>query len=180
MGARGMAFGASGRLALATLALMLAACATPLLREGETFVHREHGYRIAVPPESWRPLALEAADLAFSGPGGARMSLGSRCGIPLATPAVLSRHLVIGVRQRRLLAEGAVTLEGHSGWTRTYEIEFESRPRYLKSVTLVAGRCVYDWVLIAGADSQEAERAFDRWWSSFRLGAGTLHAEGSP
>jgi hypothetical protein len=177
MGA-GQRAAASGIVALATGALVLAACASPLVQEDGAFVNRERGYRIAVPPESWRPVPLEAADLAFSGPGGARMSLGSRCGTPLATPEVLSRHLVIGVRHRRLLDEGAVTLDGHAGWTRTYKVEIEGTTRYLKSVTVVAGRCVYDWVLLAGGDTPEVERTFDRWWASFRL-ADALHVGGS-
>jgi hypothetical protein len=39
----------------------------------------------------------------------------------------------------------------------------------VKTVTLVAGDCAFDWILAAREPIGSVEEAFDAWWQSFRL-----------
>ncbi len=157
----------------AALAVLLAgaslgpACAAgPVARDGG-FSHAKRGWWIGAPDGAWTRASVEGADLVFREPAGAWMSLASRCQIALADPRVLVRHLVIGLPERTLLREGEVRVDGRAGWSQTWRTRRAERE--LKAVSVVAGGCVYDWVLVAPPGSSSVEASFDRWWGSFRL-----------
>ena len=83
----------------------------------------------------------------------------------------MSRHLVMGLGERTLLAAGPLLVAGRGGWTQTVEFDRDGVPLRLKTVTLVVNDCTFDWILVASGPFEPAEQAFDAWWGSFQLGA---------
>ena len=173
----------AGRVYLGLLAGLLAvACSSSIRQVGDGFRHRDHDFSIAAPKglPAWQRTDVEDAALAFErqGPGGRDLlSLVSRCGRPTADAQLMARHLVIGLGDRTVVAAGPLEVEGHSGWTQTFDTLRDGVPVRIKTVTLVVGRCSFDWILAAAGPIEPAEASFDAWWGSFRLGR--RHAAGS-
>ena len=164
----------------ALIAVALAAGCTGDLALGEEgYWHRRHGYTVGVPAPAWERVSVDGATLAFRR-GRETMSLQSRCGRPVATPAIMARQLVIGVADRDLRQAGPVTVDGRDGWVQTFDVRGEGGPVRVKTVTLVAGRCTFDWTLAGSVDFAVAERAFDAWWQSFRLAPDSVAVGGQP
>lgn len=159
---------AAGLLAL----LPVGGCASPaLVREGEQLRHARHGYRIAAPPPAWQPIDVDDADLAFRGPRGETMALLSQCGRPQADAAIMARQLVIGLGEWRLRQGGPAAIDGRSGWEQVFDARTPQGIVRVKTVTLVEGRCSFDWLLIVRGDFDAAQPGFDAWRESFRLDA---------
>jgi hypothetical protein len=154
-------------------ALIGAACAgSPMSRVEGGYRHGRHDYTIAKPDgpgEAWERVRVEGAALAFRRPGPESLSLQSRCGRPVAAAAFMARHLVIGLPERTLVAEGPIQVAGREGWAQTFDTVQEGVSVRVKTVTLVAGGCSFDWILATAAAFEPAEQAFDAWWGSFRL-----------
>lgn len=156
-----------------TLALIGAGCVGPVSETTAGFRHRRHDYRIAAPDgpgASWQRVSVEGATLAFTRPGPETVSLVSRCGKPVAEPQLMARHLMMGLRERTMLVSAPLVVEGRKAWTQTFEMERDAGRVRVKTVTLVAGGCTFDWILASAGSFDLAERAFDAWWQSFRLG----------
>lgn len=151
------------------------------MRENGEWRSTRAGFRIAEPaaapgPDAvagadadWERFDLEGAVLAFRRGKLETMSLQARCGRPVAAPAILARHLVIGLPERTLRQEGPVLVAGQSGWTQTFDARLENRTVRLKTVTLVAAGCAYDLILVSTGEFEPAERAFDAWVDGFVL-----------
>jgi hypothetical protein len=156
----------------ALLGLVLAlACAGDLAAVEGGFRHRRHGYTLSVPGGAGRPwerVEIEGAVIAFRRPGPETISVQSSCGRTVSDPAILARHLVIGVDRQALEQAGPTLVDGHNAWTQTFDTAEGVR---IKTVTAVAGDCVIDWILAArgGEDFAAAEADFDAWWSASRL-----------
>lgn len=157
--------------------LLGAACAGDLALEGHgaerRYRHREHGYRIAPPPAlaglEWQRHELEGADLAFRARDDERvhLSLLSRCRGTRAGAEVLARALTAGVDRERFETRQALVVLGRPGWTQTFDAEAGTRVR---TVTVVAERCVFDWLVVAPAPRFDAAATcFDAWWPTFEL-----------
>jgi hypothetical protein len=114
-------------------------------------------------------VTLEGAVLAFRRPGPEALSLQSRCGRPVAEPVFMARHLMYGLPERTLVAAGPIQVDGRDAWTQTLDTVQEGVSVRVKTVTLVAADCSFDWILMTAADFEPAEQAFDSWWGSFRL-----------
>jgi hypothetical protein len=150
--------------------LVASACAGPIAKVDGGYRHRSLDYSIGRPEgPGWERVAVKGADLTFRGPGGAAMSLQSRCGRPVATAELMARHLVIGFRERALVAATPVAIDGRSGWSQSFDTRGKGGAARVKTVTLVAGSCSFDWVLVTHAAEPAAEAAFDAWWGGFRL-----------
>lgn len=149
-----------------------AGCISPTLSwKGDHFRHRKHDYTIGKPPPPWRQVEVKGAVLAFQGTGPDTMSLQSRCGRPVTSAQLMARHLLIGLPRRRLVAAGPVAVSGRNAWAQIVDtIQTGNVPVRLKTITLVARDCTFDWVLASGGGFDEAERAFDAWWATFQLG----------
>jgi hypothetical protein len=156
--------------ALLAVGLQGAACASPgVVEAGGGFAHPARGWRIDAPGAGWTRASVEGAELAFRGPGGAWMSLASRCGIVRKEPRVLVRHLAIGLPGRSLVREGEVRVDGRPGWSQTWRTRAGGAERELEAVSVVADDCVYDFVLVARPGAAGAQQGFERWCGSFRL-----------
>jgi hypothetical protein len=164
-----MLVGLPGRTAL-VLALLLSACARDLVSEPGGFHSASRGYRIGVPQgESWRRVDLEGAALAFRRGDDEMVSLQARCDRPVTTPALMARHLVIGIPERVLRETGPAVVAGRPAWTQTFDARVDASALRVKTVTLVADGCAYDFVLVAGPSYDAAEQSFDAWVGGFSL-----------
>ena len=181
MGRRNL--GATARAAASGLLpglLLATACAGDLMAIDGGYRHRRHGYLIDAPQGGdWEEVRVEGAVLAFRWSGRGTISLQSRCGRPVADPAVMARQLVIGVKDRTLRQGGPVVVAGRSGWSQTFDTVHDGAAVRVKTVTLVEDRCIFDWTLAATGSFEAAEPDFDAWWSSFRLSAESVAVGGS-
>jgi hypothetical protein len=157
--------------------LAFSSCAAgPLLETENGFVHRRHGYRIGAPPGTgvtWERIEVEGSALAYRRVGPVRMTLSSRCKAPLTRAEVLARHLRIGIGDHTLREGGAVAVGGLSGWAQIFDVLEHDALVRVKTVTLIAGPCVLDWVLTArdGHGFEAAKGDFDAWWHTLRFEA---------
>jgi hypothetical protein len=153
--------------------LICAGCASsPISKIEGGYRHRRHDYTIARPAgpgEVWQRVTLEGAVLAFRRPGPEFLGLQSRCGRPVAAPVFMARHLVIGLPERTLVAAGPTLVDGRDAWTQTFDAVQEGVSVRVKTVTLVATDCSFDWILMTAGPFEPAEQSFDAWWGSFRL-----------
>lgn len=170
--------GATGRVRAAELTLSLlvlvlgAGCATTSLSPSEGgYSHRRHDYTIGRPASGWEQVKVDGAAIAYRRQGPSTMSLQSRCGKPVATPQLMARHLVIRLPERELVSAGPVAVAGRSGWVQVFETHEHGVDVRVKTVTLVARDCTFDWVLASTGSFEAAELDFDAWWETFRLGA---------
>jgi len=175
--------GTSSRLARRVLAgvLALLGCAGGDLAavDGE-LRHRRHGYAFDAPGPPWKRVAVEGAVVAYRREGPATMSLQSRCGGPLADPATLARHLRIGLPPYTLRQAGPARVAGRSAWSQVFDTLENGRAVRVKTLTLVEGACILDWVLVTGGGFEEAEPDFDAWVASLRLPGGEPDGGGAP
>ena len=153
--------------------LIGAGCASsPMSPIEDGYRHRRHDYTIARPDgpgEAWQRVTLEGATLAFRRPGREFLGLQSRCGHPVAEPVFMARHLLFGLRERTLVAAGPTQVDGRDAWSQTLDTVQEGVSVRIKTVTLVAAGCSFDWILMTPGAFEPAEQAFDAWWGSFRL-----------
>jgi hypothetical protein len=155
------------------IALLAIACAGDLAAIEGGFEHRRHGYTIGFAPEdggAWRRVPVDDAVLSFRRVGtSAWMSLQSRCGVPLAPPQILARHLRVGVETAAVRSSVPIELDGWPGWSQVFDARDAEGEVRVKTVTVVARRCIVDWVLVARQRFSEVEPLFDAWWGTFRL-----------
>ncbi|MEM7411938.1 MAG: hypothetical protein AAF430_17040 [Myxococcota bacterium] len=172
----------SRTVVLASVALAGAlglSCSGPLRETPEGFLHERHGYRVGAPPAAdatWKRVRVDGSVLAYRREAAAsqppvRMTLSSRCGVPLAEPELLARHLRIGVPEHVVRQNEAVEASPLPGWQQVFDVTQDGAVVRVKTVTLVGDRCAYDWVLTArdGAGFEEAEPTFDAWWRSLEV-----------
>ncbi len=117
----------------------------------------------------WEEVVLEDAELAFRGSQHETMAFFSSCKIEARSARTLARQLTTGISPTRWQRRESVTVAGREGWLQEFEFEISDRKRTMKTVTVVANRCSYDWVLVAGSTYDIAVESFDGWWSSFRF-----------
>jgi hypothetical protein len=157
------------------LALVGAGCVGPMAPVDGGYRHRKHDFTIGSPDGSggaWERVEVKGAALAFQRPGPQTLSLKSLCGKPVGNAQLMARHLRLGLADDwQVLASGPVDVDGRSGWSQTLATSRDGVPLHLKTVTLVAGGCTFDWILTSAGPFEAAEADFDRWWASFRLGS---------
>jgi len=150
----------------------LAACASGPERADGGFRDPTRGWWIAepkAPPGYWKREQVDGAELAWRGAAGEQLALSVRCGIPLAAPAVLARHLRIGLAASHLREGREVEVDGRPGWLQVFDAAPAGGPPVVvRAVTRVGEACVEDFLLVASAPSPLAEDAFTAFWHSFR------------
>jgi len=155
--------------AVLALTLLLPACARDLVAENGRWRSTRGGYSIGAPGGGWERFDLEGASLALRRGGSETMSLQARCGRPVASPAIMARHLLIGIPERTLRQAGPVSVAGRSGWAQTFDARLEGRTVRIQTVTLVSAGCAYDFLAVAAGDPEPTQRAFESWVESFSL-----------
>jgi len=157
---------------LVPLVALAAGCAGSLTKTDDGWRNARHGYTIARPGGAngdWHRIDVEGAVLAFQRSPGETVSMQTRCGRPVASAELMARHLVIGFRDRRLVAAGPIVVDGRGGWAQAFDTASGERTVRVKTVTLVVGDCAFDWILAVRGPMGSVEQAFDAWWQSFRL-----------
>jgi hypothetical protein len=154
---------------VALVAALASGCAGPLTRFEGGWRHARHGYTIERPDAAWHRIDVTNAVLAFQRGPGEMLSMQTRCGRPVASAELMARHLVIGFRDRELVAAGPVAVDGRGGWAQVFDTGSEGLAVRVKTVTLVVGDCAFDWILAAHEPIGSVEQDFDAWWQSFRL-----------
>jgi hypothetical protein len=136
--------------------------------------HSSKGYRVAIPGAPWTPVADSPADLelrhhASAGViaanaicDGAMSRRGSR---------LLTRQLLIGVRDRTVIESGEVEIAGRPAARAVVDARQEgSQARVrIETIVLTDTRCVYDFMHLAPpAAFAETQGDFTRFVESFR------------
>lgn len=172
------------------VAVSLGCASDPITTQGPRYRHRTLGYEIGFPSSQfaeWERFEVKGADLAFrtrsqdSGPAEtSTMSLQSACRKTAADPSMLARHLRIGLDQPKLLSSGPVEVDGRDAWQQVFDTREQDHSVRVKTVTVLAGGCTFDWILIARGDFEPLERSFDAWWASFHSNAGLSSSQQAP
>jgi hypothetical protein len=148
-------------------------CASDLKRTETGFRNPRHGYSIGVPGraagEPWERIEIKGAWVAFRRPGPETMSLQSRCGKPVAHPAIMARNLVVGIGERELVQAGPVIVAGTNAWIQTFDTRPGDATIRVTTVTAVIDGCAFDWTLVTLGESPSANHAFEAWWGTFAL-----------
>jgi len=167
------------RFGAVALAVFTGGCASDVRRVDGAFSHARHGYTIEALGPDWEAVDVDHATLTFARAPSETMSLKSRCGRPVAKADLMARHLLIGLDPREVVTSEPVAVDGRDGWLQVVRTEREGRPVWLRTVTLVAGGCSFDWVLATARRASPAEADFDAWWGSFRLAESPAGEPGS-
>ena len=157
---------------LALVGALGAGCAGPLVPEAGGWRHPKQAWSIARPDgpgAPWERVDVDGALLAFQRPDREWIAMQSSCGRPVAAADVMARHLLIGIRDRDLVASRPIEIDGHGGWQQIFEVRGAATRVRVETITLVAGRCTLDWILAGPAGEGSGEAAFEAGWQSFRL-----------
>jgi hypothetical protein len=144
------------------LGLGLTACAGTRI-EGGVF-HSPKGYRIALPGGAWQPMASGRADLELGRRDvRAGMLVQAACerGVVRRSLDVLARYPLFGLRDRTVLAEEDVSLNGRQGRHTLVEGRMSGSDARMRAELYVVkdARCVYDLLYVAPPAAFEAGRA---------------------
>jgi hypothetical protein len=151
---------------------------------GDSYYNSERGYRIArldagtqarldAGTQGWKAIGVEGADLAYQqrapeeGQGAALAALISECGRGANNLSVVSRQLLIGIRNRAVRRAAPVALRGSPGWMQVFDTIQDGAAIRVKTVSVRDEGCTFDWVLVAPGAFRAVEDQFDGWWSSF-------------
>jgi hypothetical protein len=160
--------GAAARRATAlaaVVALALGACAGRAIVDG---VYRAPaGYRVTLPGRAWTIADESRADLELrhrSAPAGMLVNAVCDPAVTRRGRDVLARHLLFGLRDRVVVAEDEVPVNGRVASHRLLEgrmRQSDERVR-IESFTVKGDRCVYDLLYVAAPD------VFGAWQADFR------------
>ncbi|MGH7360983.1 MAG: hypothetical protein ACREJI_05165, partial [Candidatus Methylomirabilales bacterium] len=89
-----------------------------------------------------------------------------------AEPAILTRHLFFGLRQRELLRQERVSVDGATGLQTLLSARVGGTPVLVQSVVVRRGNCLYDLLAVArpeaAAGGEAAFGAFLHGWQFLR------------
>jgi hypothetical protein len=160
--------------ALAVAAAVLGAgCSVPRVNDG--IFRSAKGYRVAIPGADWSVVESSQADLELRHRGGAAgMLANAQCGGAIARrpPEILERHLLAGLRGRKVVERGEALLDGRPAMRAVLEGAADDRqePLMIETYVMKNGPCVYDLVYAAApARFAEGRGDFARFVESFAL-----------
>ncbi|MBM3219093.1 MAG: hypothetical protein FJZ38_10515 [Candidatus Rokubacteria bacterium] len=161
------------RIGVALTALALAGCASAGPRIENGVFRAPALFRVAVPGPEWEVAAASRAELELRHRGGeAGIFANVECGEEAARRdvGVLARRLFLGLRDRRVVENGAATLDGAPAARAVIDARVAGRdePLRLEAYVMKDVRCVYDLVYAAPPAVFGARRAdFQRFVESF-------------
>ena len=159
----------AARLAvLACVALCTAGCADKRMEHG---VFRAGNYLVAV-PSGWQVESDSRADLALArqgAPGGMLVHATCEGRAPRRTLDVLMRHLLFGLKDRRIVERADVMVNGYPAERAVFEGNSDGRTVWGEAYVVKADECVYDLLYIAPPEFFDQGREdFDRVVKSLR------------
>ena len=153
-------------------ALLLTGCGGGRFLNG-AYLDEAKGFRVALPP-GWERVQVEGADLALRQPGaGVTLAVAASCPpAEEAEPAILTRHLFFGLRQRELIRQEPVSVDGVTGLKTLLLAKVGGTPVLVQAVVVRRGNCLYDLLAVARPEAEAAgETAFGdllRGWQFLR------------
>ncbi len=141
----------------ALVTLELAGCAGTRIENG---VFHARNYRVALPP-GWTVGADTRADLALSregAPGGMLVNATCEGRAPGRGLDILMRHLLFGLKDRRILERGEATVNGYPAERAVFEGTSDEETVRGEAYVVKAGACVYDFLYVAPPDVFEQGR----------------------
>lgn len=158
---------------LAALALGSAflACTHSPLKAG-VYEDRDVRYALEPPGQGWEPLDVAQANLAWTSPElAASLLVNSHCrGIDDAPLPVLTRHLLIGMRDVEVLSERRLRISRREALESVVKARLDGVERRLVILVLKKDGCVYDIVLDASpATFERALPHYERVRGSFHV-----------
>lgn len=142
------------------LAALAAGCAAGRLADG-AYVNPATAFRVPLPPAPWAPISLPEVDVAFRHPERpGTIAVFSACeGLERGPLRILARRLFFGLKEREMVAQTPVSVDGAEAMRTVVRGVLEGRPVVVESVVVRRGDCVYDMVLTAPPDSYPSLRA---------------------
>ena len=122
------------------------------------------GYAVAVPPAAWMQVPDAEADVAWQREApSARMLVSGSCedGLPRRSMDVLTRQLIVGLRQRTVIERGETSVAGRPAGHVVVEgrADEAGEPLRVEAYVVKDARCVYDFLYAAPASGFETVRA---------------------
>jgi len=136
--------------------------------------HSSKGYRVAVPGESWAPVDGSPADLELRHRDSAAIiAANASCDAAMSRrdPRLLTRQLLIGIRDRRVVENGEIDVAGRPATRAVVDVRQEDThaPVRIETIVLTDHRCVYDFMHVAPpAAFADTAGDFTRFVDSFR------------
>jgi len=144
---------------------LLGGCAGRRIEAG--VYHSAKGYRVVLPGEEWAVVEASESDIEVRHRAApAAMLVNAQCDDRVTAPslAVISRHLLLGFQDRRMVARAEVSLNGRPAAHTVLDGRLSAREETVRVETYVMKdeRCVYDFAYAA------PPRDFDTWRAAFR------------
>jgi hypothetical protein len=141
--------------------LLLAGCGGGRFLNG-AYLDEAKGFRVGLPP-GWEQVQVEGADLALRQPGaGVTLAVAASCPpAEEAEPAILTRHLFFGLRERELIRQEPVSVDGATGLKTLLLAKAGGTSVLVQAVVIRRGNCLYDLLAVARPEAEAAgETAF--------------------
>lgn len=151
--------------------LLVSGCAVKRIENG--VYHSPKGFRVTIPGSEWAPFDDSPADLELrhrGAPAGIAIHAVCEGGVSRRAPDVLSRQLLIGLRDREVIERGSAEIAGRPASRAVLDGRLDGSATRVRMETLVMtdGRCVYDLMYVAPPAAFDATRAdFGRFVESF-------------
>ena len=159
---------------LGVLPAMILATGCAVKRIDNGVYHSSKGYRVAIPGERWTPVADSPADLALRHrASGSVIAANATCDGTTSRRGsrLLTRQLLMGVRDRKVLENGEITIAGRPAAHAVLDARHEgSQARVrIETIVLTDNRCAYDFMHVATpAAFADGQADFTRFVDSFR------------
>lgn len=159
-------------LGLVPVLVLTSGCAVKRIDNG--VYHSSKGYRVVVPGEPWTPVADSPADLELRHRDSAAViAANASCDAAMSrrSARLLTRHLLIGVRDRRVVENGVIDVAGRPAARAVVEARQEDThaPVRIETIVVTDHRCVYDFMHVAPpAAFDDTAGDFTRFVDSFR------------
>jgi hypothetical protein len=147
-----------------------AACGSGAVFRAGVFTSERVRYRVGTLGPSWRPVKVSGGQVAFvESRTSATISANAVCGESDAPLRVLTGHLLIGLTERRILAEKLLPFDGREALRTEVWAKLDGVPVQLDLLVLKKDGCVFDLVYVAPPGSFATGRAdFERFAQGFR------------
>ena len=160
--------GLRGAIALA-IAVTAVACA--VLGGGSDNLPKARGFRVLAPP-GWREFDKGEGDRAYQLPSGSVATLNTSCKRTAAPLEVLTRQLLMGSRNVKILKRDNLRIDGADGLHSSLRVTEDGTPLRLEVLVLRKGNCTFDFTLMNAKEIGHGEIAdFLTFARSLRYGA---------
>jgi hypothetical protein len=157
---------------LLPVACLATACSGGSAIKGDKFSDGTVAYEVSDPGEGWSEINVDNANVAWIHDAtAAALLVNSHCeGVEDANLQVLTRHLTIGMDDRKVLEEKTIEASRRQALMTTLTATIDGVQRKLRILVLKKDGCVYDVVLSANPDHWEvAVEGFDRVVTRFEV-----------